>query len=90
MADNKGRRRYKRRAASVPVEIVEKDCRYNGLVVNVGRGGTFIITGELLPIREEVIIIYPFSGLKKKKKKGTIIRVEKEGIAVQFHKPNLF
>ncbi len=90
MADTKDRRRYSRRSASVPVEIVVQDCHYNGLVINASKGGAFVLTGELLPMGEEILIIYPFSGLKKKKKKATIVRVEKEGVGVKFHRPNLF
>ena len=90
MADPKDRRRYHRRSASVPVEVVVENRRYNGLIINSSRGGAFILTGELLPVGVEISVVYPFSGIRKKKKKGMVVRVEKEGIGVKFHRPDLF
>lgn len=90
MADPKDRRRHNRRSASVPVEIVVNHRRYNGLVINASKGGAFILTGESLPVGEEIRVVYPFSGIRKKKKKGVIVRVEKEGVGVRFHRPDLF
>ncbi len=54
-------------------------------IKNISLGGTFVETMEIFPIGQEINLSIPFSDQSNYVKvKGTVVRIEEEGVGVKF------
>ncbi len=75
----KEKREHARSPVDIPVGFIVQRCLYDGLIKNISKGGVFIKTNETLSVGQEISLYFG-----KEHMDGTIIRVEPQGIGVEF------
>lgn len=81
-------RAYERKNLSIPIDFVSSGQLYKEITKDLSAGGLFIKTKKLNKFKknQKISMVFMLSEDKKPfKLTGKVIRVESEGLAVQFH-----
>lgn len=80
-----GRRSFKRWKCMIPVDYVVNRKAYREFIHNINTKGVFIGCKEQPRAGDKIVMT--FSWKKPIKSFGTVVRIDKEGFAVQFSQP---
>lgn len=84
-------RSYERKDISIPIDFTSLDRLYKEMTKDISAGGLFIETQKYnkLTKNQKVLMVFTIGENKKPfKLTGKVIRVQPDGIAVQFHNPS--
>jgi len=87
---SRDKRRYKRKAYSMPVDYVAQDHSSKGLTKDISIGGMLLEAseiGESFSIGEEIVLTIQYPNQEKHiKSRGKVVRIEPQRIGVEFEK----
>lgn len=80
-------RQHTRRGYNKTLRFFHRRIKHHGLVVNIGRGGAFILTQDRFAVGRRITLVVPGIHTRKEVKiSGRIVRLSPEGIGVRFEK----
>ena len=82
----KNKRKHIRHPITKFAEVVVKDCRYHGIVLNLTEGGSFISTQGSFSIGDAITVTYQLDDgpIGKVRRTGTIKWITGKGIGIDF------
>jgi Tfp pilus assembly protein PilZ len=81
----KCRRRHYRKHLRLPVHYASRGRTYSGYIQNISLGGVFIPTRFRFSLGQGLVVAFPSpNGNKYIKMVGQVVRLDPEGIAVEF------
>ena len=78
------KRRHPRIPCSAPIEYIARDRTFRNLSRDISTSGLFVETWDAFSVGETIAMALPLEKQAPVKLKGKVVRIDKQGIGIEF------